>query len=513
MTHSPNILLILNDDMGFSDIGCYGGEIDTPNLDQLAEDGIRFTQFYNTARCSPSRASLLTGLHPHQTGIGILTDDDGPEGYSGNLNKQCVTIAEVLKQKNYRTYMSGKWHVANDAENVNDTWPRQRGFDRFFGTLNGAGSYYHPRTLMRDNDNIEHEAVHDDDFYYTNAISEHAAQMIKDHHQNYNDQPFFQYVAYTAPHWPLHAPEEAVQKYKGRFKEGWDEIRKHRLERLVEMGIIDSRWKLSARDPSQPKWEDAENKAWLERCMEVYAAQIDMMDQGIGKIIDTLKETNQFENTLIMFLSDNGGCAEVIDANWGQGLVQGGSARSETRSGDKVQFGANPEVMPGPENTYQSYGIAWANVSNTPFRLYKHWIHEGGISTPFIVHWPKGIKSKGELRHTPAQLTDVMATIIEITGTPYPETYEGNDILPLEGYSLLPVFERDNLESRPLFWEHEGNAAVRIGKWKLVRKYPGTGNCMIWRKIARNWKIFHKGTLFLYRKWYSNMRNGQNAVE
>ncbi|MCM3111893.1 arylsulfatase [Lederbergia lenta] len=472
MGKSPNILIILNDDMGYSDIGCYGGEVDTPNLDTLAEQGVRFTQFYNTARCSPSRASLLTGLHPHQTGIGILTDDDGPEGYAGNLNKQCVTIPEVLKGSNYSTFMSGKWHVANDFHHVSDTWPKQRGFDQFYGTIAGAGSYYDPKTLTRDNENIECEAQENDDFYYTDAISDNAVRFIQEHVSSGKEQPFFQYVAYTAPHWPLHAPKEVIDKYKGRFNSGWDKLREQRLERMIDMGIIEPHWKLSERDASQPLWEDAENKEWRQRCMEVYAAQIDRMDQGIGRIINVLKETNQLEDTIIIFLSDNGGCAEEIGPDWGPRLVKN-SARAKTRSGEEVIFGDRPEYMPGPENTYQSYGIAWANVSNTPFKLYKHWVHEGGIATPLIVHWPKGIKAKGAIRHSPAQLTDIMATVLDVTGASYPESYKGNKILPLEGQSIVPFFEEDIEEERPLYWEHEGNSAIRIGKWKLVKRYPG----------------------------------------
>ena len=224
MTQRPDILLILNDDMGFSDLGCYGGEIDTPNLDRLAKNGLRFSQFYNTARCSPSRASLLTGLHPHQTGIGILTYDSGPEGYAGNLNHRCVTIAEVLRAGGYRTYMSGKWHVSSNLKQPTDSWPMQRGFDAFYGTIIGAGSFYDPNTLTRGNENIEHEA-HDKDFFYTDAISDEAVRFIRNHDAQHRDKPLFQYVAYTAPHWPLHAHEEDIAKYKGRFDAGWDTAR------------------------------------------------------------------------------------------------------------------------------------------------------------------------------------------------------------------------------------------------------------------------------------------------
>jgi arylsulfatase len=379
MPQKPNILLILNDDMGFSDLSCYGGEIDTPNLNRLAENGFRFTQFYNTARCSPSRASLLTGLHPHQAGIGVLTYDQGPEGYAGDLNNRCVTIAEVLKENGYRTYMSGKWHVASDLDNPSDSWPKQRGFDRFYGTIIGAGSYYDPNTLTRGNDNIEDEPKRDDNFYYTDAISDQAVRYIHEYAPQNSDVPFFQYVAYTAPHWPLHAFEEDIAKYKGRFDIGWDELREQRMQRMIDMGIIDPSWQLTDRDPTQPKWEDAENKAWQLRRMEVYAAQIDRMDQGIGRIIQSLKETGQLDNTLIIFLSDNGACAEGIPPEvTEEELVNNLQlARSYTRTGKKVRFGNRPEIMPGAEDTYQSYETAWANLSNTPFRLYKHWVHEG----------------------------------------------------------------------------------------------------------------------------------------
>jgi arylsulfatase len=475
MTDRPNILLILNDDMGFSDLGCYGGEMDTPNLNRLAGNGLRFTQFYNTARCSPSRASLLTGLHPHQTGIGVLTYDQGPEGYAGDLNNRCVTIAEVLKENGYRTYMSGKWHVASELNTPTDSWPRQRGFDQFYGTIIGAGSYYDPNTLTRGNKNIEDEAKQDDSFYYTDAISDQAVQYIKDHAKNNPDTPFFQYVAYTSPHWPLHAFEEDIVKYKGRFGDGWDKLRKQRLKRMVDMGIIDSSWQLSDRDPTQPKWEDAKDKEWRLRCMEVYAAQIDRMDQGIGRIIQSLKDTGQLNNTLIIFLSDNGACAEDIppDVTEEELVNNLQLARSRTRNGKKVQFGNQPDIIPGPEDTYQSYETAWANLSNTPFRFYKHWVHEGGIATPLIMHWPGGIQDRGALRHTPGQLPDIMTTLLDITETPYPQTYNGHDILPIEGESLLPVMNGDQSNHSPLYWEHEGNAAVRKGKWKLVRDYPG----------------------------------------
>lgn len=476
-TAKPNVVLILNDDMGFSDIGCYGGEVETPNLDRLAANGLRFSQFYNTARCSPSRASMLTGLHPHQTGVGILTYDSGPEGYAGNLNQRCVTIPQALKTIGYRTYMSGKWHVASSLTKPTDTWPLQRGFDEFFGTIIGAGSFYDPNTLTRGNANAEHEA-RAEGFFYTDAISDQAVAYIDQHASTHRGQPFFEYVAYTAPHWPLHAHEADIAKYKGRFDAGWDALREARLEKLVASGILKEAWKLTERDPSQPPWSEAEAdeqfRAWTLRCMEVYAAQIDRMDQGIGRIIAALERTGQLDNTVVIFLADNGACAEdipqgvTIDELVNKLMI----ARALTRSGEPVHFGNDTGRMPGPENTYQSYGTAWANLSNTPFRLYKHWIHEGGISTPLIVHWPNGITDKGGIRHAPGYLPDIMATILDVTGTPYPSSIEGRAIDPLEGHSLLPVFGQDGGARPPMFWEHEGNAAVRIGQWKLVKRYP-----------------------------------------
>ncbi|HEY5365292.1 MAG TPA: arylsulfatase [Casimicrobiaceae bacterium] len=470
----PNVVLILNDDMGYSDIGCYGGEIDTPNLDRLAANGLRFSQFYNTARCSPSRASMLTGLHPHQTGVGILTYDSGPEGYAGNLNHRCVTIAQVLKRNGYKTYMSGKWHIASSLTQPTDAWPLQRGFDEFFGTIIGAGSFYDPSTLTRGNENIEHEARTNDAFFYTDAISDQAVAYIDKHRRNAADTPFFTYVAYTAPHWPLHAHAADIAKYKGRFDKGWDALRGERLRKLVEWGMLDPRWQMTPRDPAQPPWSDAGNKAWLTRCMEVYAAQVDRMDQGVGRIIAALDKSGQLDNTIVIFLSDNGGCAEDIPENVTVDELVNKLmiAKSHTRAGEPVHFGNDPGRMPGPENTYQSYGTAWANLSNAPFRLYKHWIHEGGISTPLIVHWPQGIVDAGAIRHTPGYLPDIMATVVDLTGAQYPDAWDGNAIAPLKGQSLAPAFDGDGGERAPMFWEHEGNAAVRIGRWKLVRNYP-----------------------------------------
>jgi len=481
-TTRPNVVLILNDDMGYSDLGCYGGEVLTPNLDRLAAHGLRFSSFYNTARCSPSRASLMTGLHPHQTGIGILTYDSGPEGYAGNLNHRCVTIPQVLKAAGYRTYMSGKWHVASNLTTPTDAWPMQRGFDAFYGTIIGAGSFYDPNTLTRGNENIEHEA-RAPGFFYTDAISDNACAFVEQHCTGeHADKPFFEYVAYTAPHWPLHAHDDDIARYRGRFDAGWDRLRQERLDKLVASGILQPHWKLTDRDPTQPPWTSAQKdeqfRAWTLRCMEVYAAQIDRMDQGIGRLLATLEKHGKLADTLVIFLADNGACAEDIpeDVTIDELVDKLMIARRTTRSGEPVHFGNDTGRMPGPENTYQSYGTAWANLSNSPFRLYKHWIHEGGIATPLIAHWPNGIakEANGGVRHAPGYLPDIMATIVDLTGATYPSSFDGHSVEPLEGQSLLPVFGKDTPgdERRPMFWEHEGNAAVRIGPWKLVKRYP-----------------------------------------
>lgn len=471
MTNKPNIILILNDDMGYSDLGCYGGEVHTPNLDGLAAGGLRYTQFYNTARCCPSRASLLTGLHPHQADVGHMMGDDGIDGYLGDLSPNTVTIAEALKLGGYATYMSGKWHVTRHVDSQKHNWPVQRGFDDYYGIITGAANYYQPRTLTRNNERIEAEG---DDYFLTDAISDEAVRQIREHALNGKDEPFFQYVAYTAPHWPLHAHAKDIAKYRGRFDSGWDVLREQRLDRMIEMGIIHENWKLSERDASVCPWEEEEHKEWQARRMEVYAAQVDRMDQGIGWILHALRETDQWANTLVVFLADNGGCAEELGdcQDWiATGHEQVGTLK--TRDGRDVRFGNRPDIVPGGEDTYASYGVPWANVSNTPFRYYKHWVHEGGISTPFIVHWPAGINAQGELRHQPAQLPDVMAMFLDVAGVDYPGAYNGKAIKPLEGFSMVPTFT-DQLHRREvLYWEHEGNEAVRKGKWKLVCRYPG----------------------------------------
>ena len=470
----PNIILIMADDLGFSDIGCYGGEIETPNLDRLAQGGVRLTQFYNAARCCPTRASLMTGLYQHQAGVGHMMEDYALPGYRGDLSPSCVTIAEVLRSAGYTTLMSGKWHVTTPDPSAKHNWPRQRGFDRFYGTIHGAGSFYDPVSLTRENEAIEPER---DDYYYTTAIGDEAVAYIDEYGRassgafgetsGENAKPFFLYTAFTAPHWPLHAPDDAIKKYKGRYDQGWDALRDERRRRMIDMGLIDEAWPLTPRDESVPAWEDADNKEWHARRMEVYAAQVDLMDQAIGKIVAKVEQMGLSENTLILFLADNGGCAEEIQPQW-----TGLHYPSHTRDGRPVQQDNDPAVMPGPEETYQSYGVPWANASNTPFRLYKHWVHEGGIASPLIAYQPGAVKQTGQLNSEPSHLIDIMATCVDVSGAEYPAEYRGHAITPLEGKSLAPVFASGERESHEaIFWEHEGNRAIRQGKWKLVSRY------------------------------------------
>ncbi len=475
----PNIIVIMADDMGYSDIGCYGGEIKTPNLDKLASNGLRFTQFYNTSRCCPTRASILTGLYPHQAGIGHMTDSNHAlEAYKGDLSKNAVTIAEVLKLKGYSTYMSGKWHVTPHVEpdGPKYNWPRQRGFDKFFGTIIGAGSFYDPNTLTEENTQI----APGEDFYYTDAISDRAVDYIKQHDQK---NPYFIYVAYTAAHWPMHALPEDIASYKGVYDSGWDVMRLERYEGLLRMGLIDKNWAMSKRDPDSHPWEEEELKEWRVRCMEVYAAMVDNMDQGIGRIVNALEQKGELDNTLILFLQDNGACEEPIGIEELFDPERHDKMEIKPMHADELQFRMFPDytregkplrmgigVMPGPADTYIAYGLPWANLSNTPFKLYKHWVHEGGISTPLIAHWPQGIESKNELRHQPGHLIDIMATCVDAAGANYPKEYNGNEIIPMEGKSLLPAFADKPIDREALFWEHEGNRAIRIGKWKLVAR-------------------------------------------
>ncbi|GHU98797.1 sulfatase [Bacteroidia bacterium] len=482
----PNILIILSDDMGYSDIGCYGGIIQTPNLDRLAANGLQYMQFYNTARSCPSRASLLTGLHPHQAGMGHMTDNRGEDGYLGGLNNHCVTMAEVLRPAGYATYAVGKWHVSRDmaANGPKFNWPLQRGFDHFYGTIQGGGSYYDPQSLCRGNTFVTVEndpEYHPESFYYTDAIADNAITFLRQ--RRGEQKPFFMYLAFTSAHWPMHLPQKEIDAYRGKFDQGWDALREAKYSDMVRRGIIRREWALSD-DPSVGKWADVSNKAFEARCMEVYAGMITNLDRNIGRVVEQLRSEGTLDNTIILFLQDNGGCAEPMQRErepfkvripkgeklheMGRDELQTRLIPYQTRDGRPVWQG---QVMPGGPDTYVAYGRSWAHLSNTPFREYKHWIHEGGISTPLIVHWPKGIKDRGQMRQRPGQLTDVMATCIELSGASYPKTVADNEIYPCQSKSLVASFAKDDPgDTRTLYWEHEGNRAIRSGKWKLVYK-------------------------------------------
>ncbi|EEF63076.1 arylsulfatase [Pedosphaera parvula] len=471
----PNIVLILADDLGFSDLGCFGSEISTPHLDHLAAEGLRMTQFYTTPRCCPSRAALLTGLYPQQAGIGNMMEDRGIPGYRGELGQNCLTIAEELRRADYHTAMVGKWHLSHihfdGKKQLNhesdepfwdnkNSWPVQRGFEDYFGTIHGVGSYYDPFSLVRNNTPIRPEGTN---FYYTHAITEHAVADIN--RLAGNKKPFFLFVAYTAPHWPLQAPEKDIAKYRQRYLAGWDTIRSNRYQRQMEMGLLNKKWPLSPRDPRVPAWSSVVDKEWEANRMATYAAMVENLDNGVGNILETLKRKGIEQNTLVIFFSDNGACAEPIEPNWYD-------VPSRTRDGRHISVGNNNHaVFAGPDNVWQSYGIPWANVSDTPFLLYKHFTHEGGIASPFIARWPAGIKQSGVVSDQLAHVTDIMPTLVEIASAAHPDNYEGRAIQPLEGKSLLPIFEgKDRLHPSPIFWEHEGNRAVRLQQWKLVAR-------------------------------------------
>ncbi len=476
----------MGDDMGYSDIGCFGGEVLTPNLDGLASNGIRYAHFYNSARCCPTRASLLTGLYPQQAGVGHMMNDRGTPAFHGDLSRQAVTIAEVLKGAGYATYMSGKWHVTPYLEDrVRDhprhNWPTNRGFDRFFGTIKGAGSLYDPSSLAYQDSFI----APTQDFYYTDAISDFAVRCIEEHDDS---KPFFLYVSHVAAHWPLQAPPEDIAKYSGKYAGGWDDLRQSRLEKLSELGIIPGGTPLAPRDQRIPNWEDdSVNRKWHARNMEVYAAMIDRMDQGIGALTNTLDNHGLSDNTLIFFLQDNGACAEELDwisRSAGPADVPLGEEEWQTRmvplftrTGEPIHV-MDTTVAAGPANTYHAYGKYWAHASNTPFGMYKHWVHEGGIATPLIAHWPAGIDLPGSLCKAPSHLIDIMATCVDVSNADYPEHHAGSSIHPMEGVSLRSTFGGAALPERTIFWEHEGNRAVRSGDWKLVS--PADFNSFIW---------------------------------
>jgi len=477
----PNIIVILADDMGFSDVGCYGGEIHTPNINFLAKNGLRFTNFYNTSRCCPTRASLLTGLYNQQAGIGQMTIDRSLDGYRGHLTENTVTLAEVLKAAGYHTAMSGKWHVSNTVTQPNpkeqlkwldhqsyhplfspiDQYPINRGFEKFYGTLWGVVDYFDPFSLVNGTAPVKNVPP---SYYHTNAINDTAAAYIREFSKE--DKPFFIYVAENAPHWPLMALPEDIAKYKDTYKVGWEAIREARYKRMIRMGIIDSATApLSPRWDDELQWKDNPDSVWDAAAMSVHAAMVDRMDYGIGRIINALKETNQLNNTVILFLSDNGASSEIC-ADFGPGFDRPG----ETRDGKKIIYPKNKkEALPGPETSYSSIGPRWANVANTPYRYWKAESFEGGIHTPMIAFWPDGIKQKGSITDQIGHVMDFMATFIELAHAKYPSEYKGHAITPMEGISLAPIFKGEKREThKALFNDHNGGRYVRYDGWKLV---------------------------------------------
>ena len=451
----PNILYIVADDLGYSDLGCYGGEIDTPVLDALAAGGVRLSQFYNTGRCCPSRASLLTGQYPHRVGLGHMTTNDlGRPGYRGVVSQDAQTIAEVLVSSGYRSFHSGKWHLGT-------TDPTQHGFEEFYGTLVSAKRFFDPDHLVRLPEGREAREYLSDEFYATDAVTDHALDFLRLARET-PKQPWFLYLAYNAPHFPLQAPRPEIEKYADRYLGGWDQLRSERLRRMKEIGIVPKTTRLTPRSTWQnygetktgtnPAWDslDQTRRDDLARRMAIYAAMIDRLDQQLGRIIKDLKLAGEFENTLIVFTSDNGACFEwdpfgfdIVSSN--QNILHRGS---ELRT------------MGGP-GTFHSVGSGWANACNTPWRMYKHFNHEGGIASPGIVHWPAGLTATpGSIMHRPAHLIDLLPTAIAAANA----TYRGK--MSLAGIDL--VHQINHPTERVLFFEHQGNRAVRAGRWKLV---------------------------------------------
>ena len=454
----PNVVLILADDLGYSDIGCFGSEISTPNIDRLAKSGVALTQFYNQARCCPTRAALMTGRYPHQVGIGVMIDGyaAGPRAaanspaYQDHLSTNSPTVAELLRAAGYRTMMTGKWHLGKRPEE----WPVRRGFDRSFVQINGAMNYFGgnsgdgPREPMALDDQA-YTPPHDG-FYSTDAFTDHAIEFLNEAVKASPAKPFFLYLPYNASHWPLQAPDADIEKYRGKYDQGWQAVRKERLGRMIKLGIVPAGQEMSPMDRgAQKPWDqltDDQRKQWARR-MEVYAAQTEHMDRAIGRLLDELKRLGVEENTLVIFLSDNGGAAE------------------DPNSGDK-------SAPIGSRDSYRGYARPWATVSNTPWRRHKVTAYEGGISTPLVARWPAGIPAKndGKLVREPGHVLDLLPTILELAGAKYP----GNGTVKLEGESILPMLQGgQGNTNRTLCWEHEGNRAIRKGDWKLVALGPG----------------------------------------
>jgi arylsulfatase A-like enzyme len=480
----PNIILVVADDLGYSDIGCYGGEVQTPNLDKLAQNGLRFTNCYNMGRCCPTRASMLTGLYPHQAGIGKMTFNEGTPGYRGQLNEHTVTMAEALRTAGYQTGMVGKWHISETVERKDkaeqlkwlahqadygdfaerNSYPSGRGFEKFYGTIWGVVDYFDPFSLVHGKEPVKTVPK---DFYYTNAIGDTAVSFVNQFSKS--DKPFFLYVAYTAPHWPVQALPEDIKKYENTYKDGWQALRQRRYDRLVALKLIDpATTPLPAFMFPKKDWATNLDRAWDARAMAVHAAMVDRMDQNIGHLVAELKRTKQFDNTLLVFLADNGASPED-PTEFGPGFDRAGS----TRDGQLVAFPKQKEVLPGGQLVHAGIGEVWAHTLNTPYRYYKAKQHEGGIKTPFIVHWPQGVQQPGRLVAEPVHVIDFMRTFLDLGQGSYPATYAGRNITPSPGKSFVPLLTSAKAPAKPLhselFWEHFGAAALREGDWKIVR--------------------------------------------
>lgn len=454
----PNVLIFLADDLGFSDLGCYGGEIETPVLDQLAEDGLRYTQFYNTARCWPTRAAILSGYYPQQIGRDALPGIPG--GARGRRPAWAQLLPTMLRPLGYRSYLSGKWHV--------DGTPMKNGFDHAF-TMDDHNRFFNPQKMTRDDEKVP-GIPKGTDYYATTGIADHAIEVLQEHADNHSDKPFFHYVAFISPHFPLHAPAKDIAKYKGRYDVGWDAARDARWNRIQEMGLLNG--KLSPLEPEigppYRKWSDPakeqlgakevdaelawsqlteEQKAFQATKMEIHAAMVDRMDQEIGRVIEQVKSMGQFENTLILFLSDNGASAEI--------MIRGD--------------GHDDEAPPGSADSYLCLGPGWSSCANTPFRRHKTWVHEGGAATPMIAHWPKGIQESGGMRKRVGHVVDIPPTILELAGGSWPTEFNGQQVPKNPGSSFADSFAKDSQDpNRVVWWLHENNRAIRKGDFKLV---------------------------------------------
>lgn len=463
----PNIVLILADDMGYADLGCWGSEISTPNIDKLATNGVRFTGMHNNPRCTVTRAALLTGLYPTQAGLGFNTGNDGTPQYQGYLNDSCVTLGEALGGAGYRTAIAGKWNVAPWGRTTTAE-PHERGFERALCDVGGEALTYFDTIRYLNGKVIGRSS--DPNYYFTRSVTGYCVASIKEMHAS--GDPFFLYAAYTAPHFPLQAPSLDVEPYHGHYSMGWDVLRQQRWEAGKEAGVIDPAWTLPPPGPGTTTYAQSQDLEWEQRRMEVYAAQVSVMDEGVGKIVAELEALKILDNTLIIFLSDNGACAEVVHRG-------NKHAQALTRNGKPMDAGNIPTVLPGPSNTFQSYGIDWANTSNTPFRMYKRYTEEGGISSPMVASWP-GTLPTGGLDARLLHVMDLMPTFMELAGKPYPTTFANKAITPTEGQSFAPILtdaadQADWKRSGMLFWEHMGHRAARDGDWKVVSELPVGG--------------------------------------